>query len=186
MRHAILDLVCGDSDVEADDDDADATQEAKDNLVKWLQEIMAEHGCDDEAVARMVAAARGFLDKDCDDADKFLEGGPIDKRMVRLGIIDKEAGARRFVLHHDATHESWLGVIDTLSWNRGPNLRATCSSHPNCKCHCTPRDGWTQEQLAIALIKWLHTADSSTAIEDDATSVELRKRCGHAGAKSKS
>ena len=169
------------------------------SLEHWLEEILAEHGLDDEALIADFTETRrleleaadsvGVAERESDEVvDEVVvepsrsEDVSFERHLALLNLEDRDPSSSRRVFGRPGGPA--LGTIHHMSKYSIVSLQARCNnpSHGGkCRCWITPKEssGVHLQQLLKDLATWISAGDRVSGDEHGRMSVALRQACGH-------
>jgi hypothetical protein len=147
-----------------------------DNLVKWLEEILAEHGQLSTDLLESVQAEAEetdivFDDDACVEDDIVSDQRPVvsyEDYLVSLGLVQTLRGTRAEFSRLGSAR--LIGTVHRLGTSSNSNLRATCKhGHGSCICWIQPRVPHTDDEVWRALAKWLADGANKSPTEHRAS-----------------
>ena len=184
------------ADCDGEVEEIEQTKEKRpDDLVRWLEEVMAEHEQDSADLIEMVEIA---MREDAetplltlDDVIETVEeaGSPsagsepdlvppvltLDDFFASLSVSFKVSGPKRTDILSSLDGKP-VGHIHRMG-DAASNLKATCKmdGHANCGCWVLPRIAHTDDEVWRSLVRWL-AAGRAQNHADHQTSADAVKR----------
>ena len=157
-----------------DDDDDAAGADHRDPLVRWLEEVMTEHGKVDENFLSEVSGVAAPVEIDTEPAEAKLD---LTKDWAAFranhDLEDIDFSAKKVYIRSNSG--ILFGFIDKMSGEE--NWKATCGNgaHQKCGCWIKAKKPFKDSRIFISLCEWLFLSSDTDAADHADWSKEARR-----------